>query len=86
MAALFTAPVTDTSAAYFTGFSSPFYFDIPLGFFLGGGWGGRLGFEKSSREIPFQGIQQDPKDMQPFLLNSSSAYPSTMASILNLPA
>ena len=82
MAALFTAPITDTSAAYFTGFSSPFYFDIPLGFFFGGG---RLGFEKSSREIPFQGIQQDPKDMQPFLLNSSSADPSTMASILSLP-
>ena len=37
MAALFTAPITDTSAAYFTGFSSPFYFDIPLGFFFGGG-------------------------------------------------
>ena len=80
MAALFTATLTDTSAA---DLSSPFYFDIPLGVF-GGGW--RLGFKKSSREIPFQGIQQDPKGMQPFPLNSSSADPSTMASVLYLPA
>ena len=33
MAALFTATLTDTSAA---DLSSPFYFDIPLGVFLGG--------------------------------------------------